>query len=146
MEPESDQLQSRLLLLAVTKGELDSWSRTEAVTLNTKNRSTCWDTHEINLVQVHKAESKEVAHCVVFLTWHMPKPPGQRQHSPSVCVGCVGLCPRSPLAKSTARFLSHWDSQQAPWSSSEADSHAGSSIAPQQLCYRGWGLFYSGTE
>lgn len=82
----------------------------------------------------------------IFLTWHMPTPPGQQQRFLFACVGCVGLCPKSPLAKSTARFQFHWDSQQAPWSSSKAGSREGSSIAPQQLCYREKGLFDSGTE
>lgn len=87
----------------------------------------------------------QVVHLLV-LTWHMPEPPEQQQHFLFAYVGCVGLCQKCPLAKSTAKFQFHWDSQQAPWSGSKAGSLEGSSIAPQQLCYRERGPFCSGTE
>lgn len=105
----------------------------------------CLSSYSLTQLKQRQSQGHQVLH-LIFLTWHMPKPPGQQQHFLFAYVGCVGLCQKSPLAKSTAKFQSHWDSQQAPWSSSKAGSHEGSSIAPQQLCYRERGLFYSGTE
>lgn len=98
----------------------------------------------LTTLQQQPSQGYLVVHLLV-LTWHTPKPPEQQQHFLSAYVGCVGRCPKCLLARSTAKFQFHWDSQQAPWSGSKAGSREGSSIAPQQLCYRERGPFCSGT-